>query len=184
MTGAQTRPKHLMWQFRLRTLFFAMAAVAVLVAVGVWLHPPSNRLYFPPGTPTELRRAVIDAYETPITEGKASRPGWAYIGYTEPMSRIAEFGDDAIPVLLANIDNSKLRLQILQLLGDLRAKEAVPILLDRLEMKDSANDVFIIAKLAEITDHPSGYSFYRRWFDEDVRREALAEYRKWWAANK
>lgn len=126
---------------------------------------------------------MIDAHNTPIVEARATRPGWAYVGYTEPMTRIAKFGDDAVPVLIANIDNKVLKLQILQLLGDLRAKEAVPILLARLEMKDSANDVFIIAKLAEITEHPEGYGFYRRWFDEGVQQRAVVEYRKWWAEN-
>ena len=180
----QEKMRPIAWRFHLRTLFAAVTLLAGLLAV--WLHyfPPSNRLRFPRNTPKDLRQAVIDAYNTPITEARADRPGWANVGYTEPMTRIAKFGDDAVPALIANIDNRVLRLQILQLLGDLHAKKAVPVLLDRLEMEDSANDVFIVAKLAEITEHPEGYGFYRRWFDEAVQQRAVATYRKWWAENK
>jgi hypothetical protein len=169
--------------FRLRTLLAAVTLFACVFTVWSYFAPRNNRLHFPRNTPIELQQAVIDACNTPA-EWRASRPGWANAEYTEPMTRIAAFKDQAVLVLIANIDHPAIKLQVIQLLGDLRATQAVPLLLDRLEMDDSANDWFIIAKLAEITNHPKGYGYYRRWFDKKVQDKAVAEYRQWWEQNK
>jgi hypothetical protein len=48
--------------------------------------------------------------------------------------------------------------------------------------EDCTHDSAIVAKLAEITQHPEGYGFHRRWFNEGVRQSAVETYREWWKA--
>src|SRR6266496_362642 len=105
MTNATSISRGMVWRFRLRTLFGVITLVAGALAVWLYCFPPSNRLHIPRNTPKELRQAMIDAYHTPVTYAVASRPVWAYVEYTEPMTRMAKFDDEAVPVLIANIDN-------------------------------------------------------------------------------
>ena len=64
---------------------------------------------------------------------------------------MVKVGTSAIPALLSNLGNYERQAPIFELLGELRAEDAVPKLLDELEMRDCERDWLIIAKLAEIT---------------------------------
>ncbi len=162
-----------------------VCAMVGLLAIGCgwyFLSRPGPTIPF--GTRPELRKALQDAFVTKPPGGRASRPGWAYLEFSEPMERIESFGNEALPALVANLNNRDklMRLQAIELLGRLDAEVAVPPLLAALRYDDETEDWFIIAKLAEITDHPKGYEYYRRWFSLEVQREATQAYRNWYAA--
>lgn len=147
--------------------------------VGLICYSITRPPYFPTGTPENVRVAILDAYTTPITEFKSRRPGWAYVAYTAPMKELHSIGDDAVPAMIANLRTPELEFQFTQVLGDLQAEAAVPVLLDRLHMEDDFHDHLAIAKLADITEIPDGYRFYRTWFRKDVQEEAVTAYRAW-----
>ena len=157
-------------------LLLALAFVATLL----YLSAPGPSIPF--GTNSELAAAMWDSYKNPPTDYWSYRPGWTGITPTPSMLKIESFGADAIPVLIANINNKNemMRLQSIELLGTLRAEAAVPALIDALRYDDGLDDAFIIANLANITDHPRGYEFYRGWFDEKKQLAATAAYREWW----
>lgn len=137
-------------------------------------------LVIPEGTDDRVEMALRKLQDSPSSGISSARPGWSSATYSAPMKELAALGSKAIPALLANLHVCSLELSIVQLLGDLKVKEAVPLLLDRLWMEDNSHDSLIIAKLAEITDHPDGYGFHRRWFDEGTQRTAVKAYRDWW----
>ena len=139
-------------------------------------------LVIPAGTDVRVMRSLLGLQDAPPGGCSSMRPGWTTLFYSDPMTELAALEDEAVTALLANIHVHSLEMEIIQLLGDLRVKQAVPLLLDRLWMQDSVHDWLIIAKLAEITEHPDGYRFHRRWFDQQTRLAAVKAYRDWWAA--
>jgi hypothetical protein len=197
----QPAEMNFMRRFSFRTMVLVIAAVAVVYAVFAPFIPRRPQLRIPRGTPPKLAAAIRDAWADPSLSGRISRPGWADLEYSEPMERIVAFKQQAVPVLLANLDNREFRPKVIQMLGDLKATTAVPALVDQLEKLagpefddgergdlDRVAQSMLLAKLAEITNHPDGYDFYRRGFDERVRRAAVEEYRQWYrdhqASNK
>ena len=130
----------------------------------------------PSGSRQELPRVLDAGYELHVRG-----PGWSSVEYSEPMTQLLALGKIAVPALLANLTNYAVEVPVIQLLGDLKVTEAVPLLLDRLWMRDDPHDSLIIARLAEITEHPDGYGFHRRWFDERTQQAAVRAYRDWWA---
>jgi hypothetical protein len=151
-----------------------------------WTTPPisiecvEQPLVIPEGTDDRVKaclRKLRDSREFGIS---SCRPGWTAIDYTEPMKQFSALGQLAVPTLLANLNNYAIEMPVIQLLGDMKVKQAVPLLLDRLWMEDDPHDSLIIAKVAEITGHPDGYRFHRCWFDKQVQEAAVKAYRDWW----
>jgi hypothetical protein len=134
----------------------------------------------PNGTEGGVAAALRELHRCPDSGFESSRPGWSSVRYNEAMEDLKRFGQAAAPALLANIDNYRIQLAVIQVLGDLRVEEAVPELVERLWMEDCFHDSLIVAKLANITGHPEGYGFHRRWFDEAVRVKPVATYKQWW----
>ena len=65
-----------------------------------------------------------------------ARPGGAHVlEYNEPMKRLRAIGDRAVPILIANLDDENVRYQCVQILGDIRARKAVPKLLAMMKHK-------------------------------------------------
>jgi len=155
-----------------------------------WATPPialacvEQPLVIPQGTDDCVKAALRKLKDSPESGYESSRPGWTRVDYTEPMKELFALGQLAVPALLANVNNYAIEMPVIQLLGDMKVKEAVPLLLDRLWMQDDVHDSLIIAKLAEITGHPDGYGFHRRWFDKQVQRDAVKTYRDWWREHK
>lgn len=182
-----------MRRFSLRTLFLVVAVAAIICGVVTLVIPKPARLQIPRGTPPKLAAAFRDAWVTPPPGYIAMRPGWASVEYSEPMQRIVAFKQEAVPVLVANLEGEEFRLQVIQMLGDLKATAAVPALVDRLEdlergpefddlerdNLDEFTQSLLLAKLADITDHPEGGRFYRHGFSSGVRQQAVAAYRQW-----
>ncbi len=97
------------------------------------------------------------------------------------MDAIVALGDSAVPVLVANLhnDDKNMRLKCIAMLSMLDAEDAVPAMVDALRYDDDTDDWFLVAKLAEITDHPDGDKYYRFWFSPDIQQEATIAYRNW-----
>lgn len=182
-----------MRRFSLRSMLLLIAAVAVICAMVAPFILRRAQPRIPRGTPPKLAIAFRDAWTDPSLSGQISRPGWAEIEYTEPMERIVAFKEQAVPVLVANLDCKEFRPKAIQMLGDLKARTAVPALVDQLEKlagpefddgeRGDLNLIaqsMLLAKLAEITGHSDGYIFYRRGFDSKVRQAAVEAYRQWW----
>lgn len=170
-------------QFTLHTITALVAAFAVVAFVAKRCYDSLPGPLIPIGTANELVIAIRDVFENPSTTWESSRPGWSTVAPTPAMKRVVAFGDEAIPVLLANLHNRNqvMRFQTYEMLGMLDAKSTVPALIDSLYYDDGTDDAFIVAKLAEITDHPDGYRFYRKWFDANTQKEATETYRRWCA---
>jgi hypothetical protein len=155
-----------------------------------WATPPiaiacvEQPLVIPQGTDDRVKAALRKLKDSPESGCSSDRPGWTRVDYTEPMKELSALGQLAVPALLANLGNYAIEMPVIQLLGDMKVKEAVPLLLDRLWMQDDMHDSLIIAKLAEITGHPEGYGFHRRWFDKVTREAAVKAYRDWWREHK
>lgn len=141
-------------------------------------------IVIPEGTDIRVTQALRKLQDSPGTGFFSSRPGWTTADYSEPMTQLSSLGKVAVPALLANLQNFAMEISIIQLLGDLKVKEAVPFLLDRLWIQDDPHDSLIIAKLAEITGHPDGYGFHRHWFDKRTQEDAVKAYRDWWISYK
>lgn len=137
-------------------------------------------LVFPEGTSESVVNLLKGLREAGRSGFLSQIPGWSEVDYNEPMMELAKLGDEAVPALIANLGNHRIQLQLAQLLAAMRAKEAVPSLLEQLWMEDDWHDFIVIAKLSEITGHPDGYRFHRRWYVPAVRREAVSAYRAWW----
>ncbi len=112
------------------------------------------------------------------------RPGYGRVFYTREMIDIANSPCEAIPALLANIDHPTVGNPAIEILGDLRVKEAVdPLigLLRRVRSSDSEAEIGLILNvLAKITQHPRGYRFFRDAFRPEVIDEAISEYGNWY----
>lgn len=134
----------------------------------------------------DLDRAMAALREAPEPRWLGgARPGGAYVlEYNAPMKRLREFGDSAVPTLIANLDDEKVRYQCVQILGDLRAPRAVPKLLSMLKQEDNRHDGLIIGALGRITEHPSAYLFHRGYFDEGVRQTTYRAYFRWWEEHR
>lgn len=183
-----------MRRFSLRLMFVVVTLLAVACGVVVPWLPRQPRLQIPRGTNPQLAQAFREAWVTPPPRYLAMRPGWADVEYSEPMQRIVAFKQEAVPVLIANLESGEFQLQVIQMLGDLKAAAAVPALVDQLEVLEKGpefddrrgDDVFdeftqslLLAKLADITGHPDGHRFYRSGFSSGVRQQAVAAYRQW-----
>jgi len=173
-------------QFGLRTLAALVAACAVVVFGAKHYYDSLPGPLIPYGTDRELASAVGDAFENPPIDYKAIRPGGAAVVPSPAMKRVVAFGDEAIPVLVANLGNRDeiMRFQVYEMLAMLDAKSAVPELIDSLRYDDGADDWFIVAKLSQITDHPEGYRFYRQWWRTDIQKEATETYRRWYVEHQ
>ena len=151
-----------------------------------WVTPPititclEQPLVIPKGTDERVKAALRKLKDSPKVGISSGRPGWTAVSYTEPMKQLSALGKLAVPALLANVNNYAIGMPIIQLLGDMKVKQAVPLLLDRLWMQDGPHDSLIIATLAEITEHPDGYRFHRHWFDKKTQEAAVRAYRDWW----
>ncbi len=169
-------------QFGIRALTVAVVVCAVLAFASKRYYESLPGPRIPRGTDPALAAAVIDAFEDPNVDYKAMYPGWAFVRHSSALNRIATFGDDAIPVLLANLHNNDqvFRLQVYETLSMLNAKSAIPSHLGALRHDDCVDDAFIVCKLAELTKHPDGYRFYRGWHDAETRREGAEAYRTWY----
>lgn len=133
----------------------------------------------PEATSVRVAQALRDLRASPSGAFSSQRPGWTSVGENEPMRELRECGDEAVSAILANLGNFWIRMELIQVLGKLKAKQSVGPLLDLLWMEDCFHDMLIVAVLAEITEHKDGYSFHRRWFDPVVRKAAVAAYKDW-----
>ena len=181
-----------------KKLVTACTALVICFAAGVFYYYPyfvhqdvsvaageASGPIIPNGTRQALIDAIDDVYElcarSAFIELSFSRPGGIRIGHTPEMDYLVAIGDETIPLLVANLKNANpnFRLQVIEMLGMLNAKAAVPSLLETLTYRDDFQDNLVVAKLSSITRHPDGYKFLRRWFDKSVQDEAVASFRDW-----
>jgi hypothetical protein len=137
-----------------------------------------------------------DVRETPITGAASSRPGWTSVDYPEEYAARgpglvvqliehlgSEHGDDLDPVPLAASRREALLMLTAQLAADLEVEQAIPFLVAELERILPDDDTLLgqclIAKLVDLTEIEEGYRYHRRWFDEEVQAEALADLKQW-----
>lgn len=146
-----------------------------------------SSITFPPGTPDRIEKLFIALGENPPDGVFMCQPGYGRVFYTREMIDIANSPCEAIPILMANIDHPTVGNPAIEILGDLRVKEAVdPLigLLRRARSSDSETEVGLILNvLAKITQHPKGYRFFREAFRPEVIDEAIAEYGAWYESH-
>ena len=138
----------------------------------------------PAGTPPEVADALKELAAGPAHQYVSVFPAWTRINRTATMAKLLAQGDRAVPALLANLNNYRLRPAVIQLLGDLNCKPAVPRLLALLRMDDSTQDRLILSSLATLTGHPKGLEFYNTWSTVDGKENALAAYRAWYVGTR
>ncbi len=101
------------------------------------------------------------------------------------MIDIARSESEVIPVLLSNIHHPAIGNSAIQILSDLRVKEAIPdlikILSDR-PRNDEAESLIGLSlnALAKITQHHNGYRLYRTAFRPEIVDQAIIEYSEWY----
>ena len=136
----------------------------------------------PSGTDRQVSALLHQMHDHPPRGGASMRPGGTWIPHDKTMDEIGKIGPKSVPALIANLGNFKIQKGIVQLLGDMKVREAVPHLLAILRDEDEFTASLIVEALGDITgqrDH-----FHRRWFDPEVRRQAREAYRKWWEDEK
>lgn len=147
-----------------------------------------NSITFPPGTPDRTEKLFISLSENPPDGVFMCRPGYARVFYTQDMIDIANSPHESIPVLLANISHPTIGNLAIEILGDLKVKEAVDPLIDllrRARASDNETEIGLILNvLAKITQHPRGYRFFREAFRPEVIDEAISEYGAWYESNR
>lgn len=93
------------------------------------------------------------------------------------MTAAREMGERAVPALIDSLENPELRLQSIQILGDLGAKEAVPKLISSLTLEGNLNDGLILRALGEITGETGFHRFY---YEAATRQAAFDRYTARW----
>ena len=153
-------------------------------------NPVESSILFPPGTIENIKVLFFKLAKRPSNGSCGMRPGFARIFYNQEMINIANSKNPiTTEVLLANIGHPTICRSSIQILGDLRVKEAIPtfikILSDR--PKNYAHGTLIsltLNSLARITQHHYGYHFYRRAWMPKIIDQAVIEYKKWYRNNK
>lgn len=140
-------------------------------------------LVLPSGTPAAVKSLLEELSTAPVPDIIYLPPSITRVPYNQPMQQLRRLGDAAAEVLVANLGNYRMRSQIVQILGDLRAKPAVPKLLHLLQLKDTPGDHLILAALANITGLSEGEEFQKNWSDPAKRPAAVDAYRDWWQNN-
>ncbi|MEM6468788.1 MAG: hypothetical protein AAF802_04410 [Planctomycetota bacterium] len=175
MTRRRTR-------IQLSLRFFAAAVLicAALAFEGKRYYETLPGPDVPFGTDPKLSAAMHEAFENPPDDYNAAMPGWPHCTPTQAMKDITAFGDEAIPVLVANLNNRDvwMRRQTYLMLSMIDAKSAVPDLIRALENSKRPDSALLIATLTEITEHPDGYGYYR-WYHDERKAEAIEMFREW-----
>ncbi|MHC5012453.1 MAG: hypothetical protein ACYTG6_16170 [Planctomycetota bacterium] len=145
----------------------------------------------------ELPRDVLDL---PITGFASSRPGWTTVDYppahrdrgpslvTDLMAYLrVEHADDHEPFFEEADRREALLMLTAQLAADLGSREAVPFLVQELEVlvpdEDTLVGMCLIANLVDLTAIDGGERYHRRWFDDSVQTKALADLKQWMREN-
>jgi hypothetical protein len=174
--------RRIKFQFGLRTYAVTVAVCAVLALAGMRYYDSLTGPRIPLGTDPKLSAAMHDAFENPPDDYIAAMPGWPNCTPTQAMRDITAYGDEAIPVLVANLHNHDVyfRLQTYLMLSMIDAKSAVPDLIRALENSEDSDSAILIATLTDITGHPDGYGYYR-WYDDERKPEAIEMFREWYS---
>ncbi len=142
-------------------------------------------LVIPADTPKPVADALNELMAAPARDFISRRPAWTQVNYSQPMTKLKSLGEAAVPALLANLNHYKIQPAVIQILSDLKCRQAVPRLLNMLQMDDRLSDAQILTALHTITECPKGFDYYTNWLhDAEMQKQAVAWYRNWWMKSK